>query len=145
MAIRAHYYLNSIFIFKGLYRFYQDDFGLVANTFELEIPIKVSQGFSFYPYFRHHIQSAVDYFAPFGEHDLTATYYTSDFDLSDFNSQQIGLGLKYEPLFGIGKTVKSKKNSILKFKSINVRAADYRRSDGLNTFIVSFGLSFKVF
>ena len=31
------------------------------------------------------------YFAPFGQHNVTETYYTSDYDLSTFTSNFVGL------------------------------------------------------
>lgn len=144
VALRFHYYLNSTFILRGFYRYYYDDFGIIGNTYEIEVPVRFSKAIAFYPFYRYHRQTAADYFAPFGEHQLTDKYYTSDYDLSNFESNYIGLGFKYAPLFGIFQNAMSKKR-MFKFKSINLRYANYNRSDGLNSYLISVGFSLTVF
>lgn len=144
VALRFHYYLNSTFIVRGFYRYYYDDFGIIGNTYEIEVPIRFSKAIAFYPFYRYHTQTAADYFAPFGEHQLTDKYYTSDYDLSNFESNYVGLGFKYAPLFGIFQNAMSKKR-MFKFKSINLRYANYNRSDGLNSYLISAGFSVTVF
>ncbi len=143
-SIRFHYYLSNTFIFKGFYRYYYDDFGVTASTVEVELPVRFSKAIAVYPFYRYHTQTAADYFAPFGEHKITDKYFTSDFDLSDFDSYHVGLGFKYTPLFGIGRKATSKK-SAFKFKSINFRYAYYSRNDNLESFIISLGLGFTIF
>lgn len=144
LGFRLHYYLSSTFVFRGFYRYYYDDFGVVGNTFEVELPIRFSKAISFYPFYRYHTQTASDYFAPFGIHDIADQFYTSDYDLSAFNSNHFGIGFKYAPLFGIGRNEKSKKATI-KVKSLNLRYANYSRSNQLNANLLSFGLAFTVF
>jgi len=144
IALRFHYYLNSTFILRGFYRYYYDDFGIIGNTYEIEVPVRFSKAIAFYPFYRYHTQTAADYFAPFGEHQLTDKYYTSDYDLSNFESNYVGLGFKYAPLFGIFQNAMSKKR-MFKFKSINLRYANYNRSDGLNSYLISMGFSLTVF
>lgn len=144
VALRVHYSISGTFVVRSFYRYYTDDFGITANTVELELPIKVGNALTFYPFYRYHDQSASKYFAPFGAHLITDDFYTSDFDLSAFNSKQYGLGLEYAPLFGIGKNAKNADKGRFKLKSINTRFANYDRSDGLNSYLVSFGLSFEI-
>lgn len=144
VAMRIHYSISGTFVVRSFYRYYTDDFGVTANTVELELPIKVGNALTFYPFYRYHDQSESKYFAPFGEHDLSSEFYTSDFDLSSFNSNQYGLGLEYAPLFGVGKKAKNADKGFLKLKSINARFASYDRSDGLSSYLVSFGLSFQI-
>ncbi|MDT8411404.1 MAG: DUF3570 domain-containing protein [Vicingaceae bacterium] len=144
VSLRFHYYINSTFVFRGFYRYYFDDFGVIGNTFEIELPTRISRAIVFYPFYRYHTQTAADYFAPFGEHELMSKYYTSDFDLSDFDSHYYGLGFKYAPLFGVGRNEHSKK-AMVKVKSINLRYANYSRSNNLDANLFSIGLSFTVF
>lgn len=144
VALRFHYYINSTFILRGFYRYYYDDFGVVGNTIEIEVPTRISKAIALYPFYRYHTQTEADYFAPFGEHQLTDKYYTSDYDLSDFSSHHYGMGLRYSPLFGIFQNAMSKKRKV-KFKSINLRYAYYDRSDGLNAYLFSAGFSFTIF
>jgi len=143
VAMRLHYFISGTFVVRSFYRYYTDDFGITANTVELELPIKVGNALTFYPFYRYHDQSASKYFAPFGEHLLSSEYYTSDYDLSAFYSNQYGLGLEYAPLFGVGKKAINADKGRLKLKSINTRLASYERSDGLSSYLVSFGLSFE--
>ena len=144
-ALRLHYSISGTFVLRSFYRYYTDDFGVTANTVELEIPTKIGKSLTVYPFYRYHDQAASKYFAAFGEHLLTSEFYTSDYDLSAFNSQQFGFGFEYAPLFGIGKKAVNVDKGILKFKSINARFASYERSDGLTSYLISFGLSFQVF
>ncbi|MDX5438330.1 MAG: DUF3570 domain-containing protein, partial [Pontibacter sp.] len=103
LGLRLNYYTSDYLTMRFFYRFYSDSWGMTANTFEVETPVKVGPFFSFYPYYRYHTQTAIDYFAPFREHLSTETYYTSDFDLSGINSHKVGLGVRYSPLQGITK------------------------------------------
>ena len=144
VSFRFHYYISSTFIFKGFYRYYYDDFGIRANTFELELPVRFSKAFALIPFYRYHTQTASTYFAPFGEHLLTDTYFTSDYDLSAFNSTNYGLGIRFTPLFGIGRNAESKKSDFI-FKSLNLRYALYDRSNSLNAYMITLGLGFTVF
>ncbi len=145
VSLRLHYYVNRAMVVRVFYRYYYDNFGLSANTIELELPLRIKRAFTLYPFYRYHHQSAAKYFKPFGEHNASANYYTSDYDLSTFNSTHVGLGIKYEPLFGIGRNANSNKKGALIFKSIDFRAASYSRSDGLTAYIYSFGISIKSF
>lgn len=144
VALRFHYYINSTFIVRGFYRYYYDDFGVIGNTIEIEVPTRISKAVAFFPFYRYHTQTEADYFAPFGEHKLTDKYYTSDYDLSDFDAHNYGMGFRYAPLFGVFQNAMSKKRMV-KLKSINLRYAYYDRSDGLNSYLFSAGFSFTVF
>lgn len=147
IGIRYHYFLNSSVILKTNYRFYVDTWGIAAHTVNLELPMYISPSFIFSPYFRYYIQTKADDFYKFGELDLTskAKYFTSDYDLSDFESYKIGTGLQYSPVMGIGKFKSPfRKRKVAQFKSVGLRAAYYDRSDGLNAWLVSldFGFTF---
>ena len=120
-------------IFRLYYRYYQDDFGIMGNTLSLDLPLKVGNYFSITPFYRFHTQTAADDFKEFGQHEVTAKYFTSDFDLSAFDSHKAGLGVRYSPLYGI----------IGGFKSVELRYSRYFREGGLDASIVSFGLSLQ--
>lgn len=144
VSLRVHYSLGSGIILKSFYRHYRDDFGIIGNTIEFESALKPNKTIAFFPFYRFHTQTAAKYFAPFGEHSLDAVYYTSDYDLSALQSQLFGLGFRYEPLFGIGKKPgELEKASKINFKNVTGRFARYYRSDGLDAWIVSIGLSFR--
>jgi len=143
IGIRLHYFATDFLVLRLYYRYYYDSFGIHANTVNVETPIKIGRFISVYPFYRFHTQQASRYFQPLGEHAIEATYYTSDYDLSGFSSHKVGLGIKYAPLYGILRFKLSKKK-LSKWKSISIRYAQYRRTDGLRAFLISSHLSFEI-
>lgn len=155
IGMRLNYYLNDLIILRGYYRYYYDDFGITANTFEIEAPIRLATSLTLMPFYRYHTQTAAEYFRPYGEHELDAEFYTSDYDLSEINSSSVGLGVKFSPLYGLtrfkGPFAKRKNDRVTKFKSLEVRYANYTREGNnsddpgggdLDAFSLSFNLTF---
>lgn len=130
LGMRLNYFLGETFIFRTYYRYFLDDWGIKAHTTQLEIPIKISPFFSVSPFYRYHIQKSNDYFKPFGEHSAGEKYYSSDYDLSSFNSQNLGLNFHYLPL-----------DSKL-FKSLDFRYSYYKRSEGLSAHNITLAITF---
>lgn len=143
VGIRFNYFPVDALVIRSYYRFYMDDWGLQAHTFSLETPVKVTDWFTVSPFYRYNTQNAVDYFAPFAEHNSTEEFYTSDFDLSGLTSHKVGLGFRIAPLYGIGRFKVSKKK-LFQFKNLEIRTAYYKRSTDLRAFIVSMGLNFEI-
>ncbi|TDN40596.1 DUF3570 domain-containing protein [Hymenobacter sp. UV11] len=141
-SLRLTYYATDLVQLRGFYRFYNDNFGIRAHTFELEAPVKVTPFFTLYPFYRYHTQTAADYFAPYLAHSVTDEYYTSDYDLSAFSANKVGLGFRYAPLYGLGRFKTPLGHGITKFKSLDLRYGYYRQSTGLTANVVSFALSF---
>lgn len=138
IGIRLHYYVNEHLTVRSYYRYYFDNWGAEANTASIELPIKLSQAFTIYPMYRFYNQSAVTYFAPHRQHVSTERYYTSDYDLSAFESHEIGGGFRYTDIF------QKFKIASFGFKSIDLRYNHYMRSDGLNANIISFAAVFTL-
>ncbi len=135
-GMRFHQYINEHLVFKTYYRYYTDDWGMRSHTVKLELPIKLGDKFTLYPNYRYYTQTAIDYFAPYEKHLSTEQYYTSDYDLSPFSSNQFGLGVKYRDIFTkfhIGKF--GMKNMTLNFNH-------YQRDNGFKANIVSIGMKF---
>lgn len=144
VGLRLTYYATDLVQLRGFYRFYNDNFGIRAHTLELEVPVKVSPFFALYPFYRYHTQTASTYFAPYLDHTLADEYYTSDYDLSAFSAQKVGLGFRYAPLYGIGRFRTPFGAGITKFKSLDLRFGHYWQSTGLTANIVSVDLSFTM-
>ncbi|UII28337.1 DUF3570 domain-containing protein [Fulvivirga maritima] len=152
VGLRVNYYLSDLIILRGYYRYYHDDFDIDAHTMNLEVPVKVAQFFTVYPFFRYHTQTASKYFAPYGVHERSEEFYSSDYDLSALSSTSLGLGLKYSPLYGLARfkgPFSKKTGRITSFKSVDVRFADYTRTgdnpDGggdLDAYSISFEFTF---
>lgn len=122
LGIQLNSFLGSHWILRTYYRFYWDDFGIVAHTFSIESPYKVTRLLTVTPFVRIYTQTKADYFEPYARHDITEQYYTSDYDLSHFTSYKIGVGIRYAP-FNTRKFVT--------FKDVELRYSLYKRSDGL--------------
>lgn len=135
IGLRANYFLGDRFIIRSFYRYYIDNWGLKAHTLEVETPIKITPFFSVSPFYRYYKQSAVKYFAPYQQHSLSESFYTSDYDLSDLNSTMFGMGIRYAPPGGVlGQS---------KFNAVEVRYGHYNRSTALTSDIATLLLKFK--
>ena len=136
IGARLNYYINESIVLRTYYRYYSDDWGITSQTAEIELPIKISDKFTLYPSYRYYTQTAADYFAPYEQNLSTSEFYTSDYDLSAFNSNQIGFGVSYTDIFTERK--------IWKFglKSVDFKYNNYRRNTGLTAGIVSLGFKF---
>ncbi|MGI4873816.1 MAG: DUF3570 domain-containing protein [Janthinobacterium lividum] len=143
-SLRLTYYATDLVQLRGFYRFYTDNFGIRAHTLELEAPVKVSAFFTLYPFYRYHTQTAADYFAPYLAHSVTDEFYTSDYDLSAFSANKVGLGFRYAPLYGLSRFKTPFGGRVAKFKSLDVRYGYYRQSTGLTANVVSADLSFTL-
>ncbi len=135
IGIKVNYFAGSRTILKAFYGFYTDNFGVTGNSLELETSVKATSKLTLSPFIRFNQQSASDYFQPFGQHDPMAGFYTSDYDLSNFNSVKAGIGLRYAPYKYF-----SKRNL---FDEVLFRYAFFKRSDQLTShmFTVSFVFS----
>lgn len=136
LGMRLNYYINDYFIARTYYRFYADSWNLTAHTFSLEIPVKLSQQFTLLPMYRFYTQKQAKYFAPFEAHYSYEKYYTSDYDLSSFDSHQYGMGISYTDILANTKLLS------FGFKSIELRYNKYERSDSLEAHILSLGIKF---
>ena len=136
IGARWNYYLNEKFVLRTYYRYYFDNWGISSHTASIELPFKITDRFTIFPIYRYYTQIESDYFAPFDSHLSTEEFYTSDYDLSTFDSHQYGLGVNYTDIFT--------GSHIWKFglKNIDLRYNHYSRSDGLEADILSLGIKF---
>ena len=135
LGFRANYFIGDKVILRTFYRYYHDDWGLTAHTVEVETPVKVTPFFSITPFYRYYKQTAVDYFAPYNIHISSIQYYTSNYDLSAFNSNFYGAGIRLTPPKGVF--------GIQRLNMVELRYGHYTRTNGLNSDIVSMNLKFK--
>lgn len=135
VGIRANYFAGDRFILRAFYRYYQDDWGMNAHTFELETPVKITPFISVSPFYRYYTQNEIDYFAAYREQDLGAKYFTSDYDLSTLNSSFFGANFRIIPAHGVF--------GIKAFNNLELRYGHYMRSDKLKADQISLHLQFK--
>ncbi|WP_127127412.1 DUF3570 domain-containing protein [Pseudoflavitalea rhizosphaerae] len=135
LGIRASYFLGDHFIVRAYYRYYQDDWGISSHTANIELPVKITPFFSVSPFYRFYNQTAVKYFAPYGTHTAAEQFYTSNYDLSAFNSNFFGAGIRLappKPILGIRH-----------LNMLELRYGRYTKNIQMNANIVSLNLRFK--
>ena len=135
---RLHHYLSEWMVLRSFYRFYWDSWKITSLTGSLEIPIKIWNHWTIYPSYRFYTQTAADYFKPYDRHSSNATFYTSDFDLSNYSSNQWGIGLGYTDLFS--KLQWGKSN----LKSIDLKYYKYARNNPFRSGIVTLGVKLAI-
>jgi hypothetical protein len=133
---RLNYFLSQRVTVRTYYRYYSDDWDIDAHTVSITVPVKLNDRFTLYPSYRYYTQTATSYFASYNQHLSTETYYTSDYDLSKFESDQFGFGVSYTDIFT--------KLRIWKFglKSVDLQFIQYNRDTGLKSSIISAGFKF---
>jgi hypothetical protein len=136
VGIRANYHISDNIIIRSFYRYYQDDWGLKSHTAQLEIPIKINKKLSISPFIRANDQTGMDYFYPYQGTPVGSTYFSSDFDLSTFNSFFYGTGIRLTPF---------KDLKYLALQSIEFRLGKYDRSDGMNGLLGAVHVQFRGF
>lgn len=135
IGAQLNMFLGKMWIIRTFYRFYWDDFGITAHTLDVETPVKVSQKITLSPFIRLYSQTGADYFKPYAQHELTQEFYTSDYDLSKFESYKTGLSFRYTPLSGEYHT--------WSFTEIELRYSRYKRSDGLWANLITAFINLK--
>jgi hypothetical protein len=135
IGLRLNYFLDDHFIIRTFYRYYMDNWGIRAHTAEIEVPIKFTSFVSISPFYRYTNQQGTRYFAPYGQHSVGQTYYTSDYDLSTLTSNFVGLNLRLAPPNGVF--------GIQQLNTLELRYGHYMRSTGLNSDILTLALKFK--
>ena len=135
IGLRANYFLGDKLIIRSWYRYYKDDWNIRSHTLQLETSIKLSPFFSITPFYRFYTQTAADYFAPYAIHSATDRYYTSNYDLSEFNSHFFGAGFRMAPPAGVF--------NIQRVNSLEIRYGHYQKNIDMNSNIISLHVKFK--
>ena len=135
IGFRANYFLGDRFVIRTYYRYYKDDWGVSSHTVNLEIPVKLTPFLSISPFYRYYNQTAVDYFKPYGVHTAQDQFYTSNYDLSKFNSNFFGAGIRLSPPKGV--------LGIQRLNMLELRYGHYTKNIAMNANIVSVNLKFK--
>jgi len=135
LAVQLNSYVSDHLILKMYYRFYHDNWGINAHTFQVDAPIEINKRFTISPFVRAYTQTAAYYFKEYGLHSPLEAFYTSDPDLASFFSYKLGMGAHFKPDKNIGKHYS--------FHEIELRYSYYHRSDDLYAHILSLLLEIK--
>ncbi len=135
LGFRANYFLGDKLVLRSFYRYYRDDWGIRGHTVQLESSVKVTPFFSLTPFYRFYTQSAADYFSAINIHKSAEQYFTSNYDLSHFNSHFYGAGIRLSPPKGVF--------GIRRINMLELRYGHYTRDNGLKADIISLNLKVK--
>lgn len=131
VGLRFNYFIGNNIIMRLYYRYYWDNWNMTAHTTSIEIPVKLNPNFSISPFYRFHTQTGTKYFNEYNTANPLDQYYTSDYDLSKFQSNNIGLNFHFVP------------NNWGVFNAIDFRYSYYKRNDGLSANNFTIALKFK--
>ncbi len=138
VGLRLNHTFSKRIVQRFSYRYYDDDWGISAHTIEAETHFRLPTETEawIYPILRFHSQTGSDYFGLPGTFSGGEAFFTADRDLSEFDSEKLGLGLR----LGFRK----KQNGFLsKLKSFESRLATYSRDDGLDAISFSLALGWR--
>jgi Protein of unknown function (DUF3570) len=135
IAARASYFFGDAVILRAYYRYYTDSWDIKSHTIDLETPVKLSPFVSVSPFYRYYTQMAAKYFNGYKAQAGDADYYTSNYDLSKFNSSFYGIGVKFTPVKGV--------LGIKHFHTLELRYGHYSRTTQLSSDIVSINIKYK--
>lgn len=135
LGIRANYFLGDRFIIRTYYRFYTDNWGINSHTADIEVPIKITPFFSVSPFYRYYTQSAAKYFAPYEVHSVADQYYNSNYDLSKFNSNFYGAGIRLAPPKGVF--------GLQRLSMLELRYGHYAKNINMSSDIISLNIKYK--
>jgi len=130
-------FIKGNFILKNSISGYADDFDILGFAFENETALKLNPKWTVFSNLRYYQQSASKYFAPYLEHDSNDRFYTSDYDLSKFNSFKIGFGAKFSPF--------SYSSDSKRFDTATLSYNYYNRSNSLSAHMVSLAIKYSRF
>lgn len=135
IGVRANYFHGDRAIVRTFYRFYVDDWGMMAHTANLEVPVKVTPFLSVSPFYRFHTQTAVRYFQSYGQHSPNLLYHTSDYDIGGITTHFLGTGVRIAPPGGV--------LGIRHWNALELRYGHYLRSTGMTANIVTLMMKVK--
>jgi hypothetical protein len=135
LGFRANYFLGDRLIIRTWYRYYKDDWGIHSHTVNIEVPVKITPFFSVSPFYRFYNQTAVKYFAPYEQHTAQNEFYTSNYDLSKFNSNFLGAGIRLAPPNGVF--------GVKHWNMLEIRYGHYTKNINMSANIVSLNIKYK--
>lgn len=135
LSVRLNHFAGGSTIMKNHLITYLDDFGTFGIGLENETVLKLNAQWNLLPNIRVYFQDGSRYFAPYGEHSPDDSYYTSDYDLSNFQSIRAGMGFKFHPI--------AKQVLKMHLQTLLFRYSYMRRSDGLTAHIMTLAFSWQ--
>jgi len=142
LSIRLNYKLSDALALRTFGRYYTDSWGVQGISLEAELAYQVSGAWTLIPFARYYEQQSARYYRGIGLHSPTQEFYTSDVDLAELNTAKLGLGIRYAPLFGLGRTKVGQRG--LEWKQVSLRGAYYTRNLDLTAYSITIATSFSM-
>lgn len=95
-ALRLRYFLPYRAAVYGGYRYFDDDWDIRANTFDVGYLQPFREDWLFDVYYRNYSQNAAFFYSDLFNSENEFIYQGRDKELSTFSSQTIGVGVTYE-------------------------------------------------
>lgn len=131
LSLKWNSFVGGRVIVKNTAYAYADNFGVLAASLKHETAFKINPIVTVLGDVKLYAQQASDYFAPHQEHEITDLYYTSDYDMSQFQTVKLGTGFKFRP--HLYKTQP-------RINLITLRYHHYLRSNSLRSHAISFAI-----
>ena len=96
VALRARYYLPYRAAVQGDYRWYNDTWGIDANTFEVAYTQPIGDRLIFDVHFRYYLQGEADFYSDLFPRANAQNFLARDKELAKMDSQTLGFGVGYE-------------------------------------------------
>ena len=129
LGLQLNSFIGDRYILRAYYRFYWDDFGILANTVSADLGIRILPQLIITPSARLYTQTAATFFRPYQKLDTSMAYYSSDYDLSAFNAFELALEGN---LAFFGSRIHR-----IEMSNISIRYSFYKRTDGLYAHMIS--------
>jgi hypothetical protein len=140
VSARVNYMLNDVLSLRTFARYYLDSWGIRGVTGDVELSCDVSSNWTVMSGFRYYNQRESDYYFAFATSTEDDEFVTSDIDLSELSMTKYTLGIRYEPIVGIGRTKFFKYG--LEWRHLSLRGAYYDRNPGLTAYSATLSTGF---
>jgi hypothetical protein len=96
VAVRARYYLSQRAALHGGYRYYSDDWGIEANTYDLGYTWPYNEEWLLEFSFRYYDQTHADFYSDLFPYISAQNFLARDKELSTYNDHSVGAGATFE-------------------------------------------------
>ena len=96
VAVRGNYFLSQYGAVNAGVRYFEDNWGIEATTYELGYTMLYAEEWIFEARFRYHDQGKADFYSDLFPFKDAQNYLARDKELSKFTSTTLGLGASYE-------------------------------------------------
>ena len=132
ISARLNWMMNDVLSLRTFARYYVDSWGVSGITGDFELSYDLNPSWTVMSGFRYYDQQASDYYFPFATATASDEFVTSDIDLSELSMTKLSVGLRYQPIVGIGRAKLGKYG--LEWRHLSLRGAYYERNPGLTGF-----------